>query len=123
MSYVGSLEQIPAGWFLCDGTNGTPDLRDRFLEGSGTSPLASMITPGLPNITGSLLSHNGGEWLGTGVFQVKNDPYHTCAWGTDMPLDLISFSFDASRCSPIYQNDIKTVQPAAYTVYFIIRLK
>lgn len=27
---------IPTGWFLCDGTNGTPDLRDRFIVGSGS---------------------------------------------------------------------------------------
>lgn len=26
---------IPQGWFLCDGTNGTPDLRDRFIVGAG----------------------------------------------------------------------------------------
>lgn len=27
---------IPTGWLLCDGTNGTPDLRDRFIVGSGS---------------------------------------------------------------------------------------
>lgn len=27
--------EIPEGWYLCDGTNGTPDLRDRFIVGSG----------------------------------------------------------------------------------------
>ena len=27
----------PTGWKLCDGTNGTPDLRDRFIVGAGTS--------------------------------------------------------------------------------------
>ena len=26
---------IPAGWDLCDGTKGTPDLRDRFVRGTG----------------------------------------------------------------------------------------
>ena len=28
---------IPSGWQICDGTNGTPDLRDRFIVGSGSS--------------------------------------------------------------------------------------
>jgi len=28
---------IPEGWALCDGTNGTPDLRDRFILGAGGS--------------------------------------------------------------------------------------
>ena len=26
---------IPTGWKLCDGTNGTPDLRNRFIVGAG----------------------------------------------------------------------------------------
>jgi len=29
------LDALPTGWFLCDGTNGTPDLRDKFVVGSG----------------------------------------------------------------------------------------
>lgn len=33
--WVGSVGDIPAGWHLCDGTNGTPDLRDRFVVGAG----------------------------------------------------------------------------------------
>jgi hypothetical protein len=35
---------LPAGWALCDGTNGTPDLRDRFIVGGnlagGSTPAA-----------------------------------------------------------------------------------
>ena len=30
-----SGSSIPSGWHLCDGTNNTPDLRDRFIVGSG----------------------------------------------------------------------------------------
>ncbi|MBQ3834526.1 MAG: hypothetical protein II816_03320 [Elusimicrobia bacterium] len=31
--WSGSVTDIPAGWVLCDGTNGTPDLRGRFVLG------------------------------------------------------------------------------------------
>lgn len=31
----GAVADIPIGWALCDGSNGTPDLRDRFIVGSG----------------------------------------------------------------------------------------
>jgi microcystin-dependent protein len=31
----GSAASIPDGWKLCDGQNGTPDLRDRFVVGAG----------------------------------------------------------------------------------------
>lgn len=35
--WAGSVGSIPNGWALCDGNNGTPDLRDRFIVGSGSS--------------------------------------------------------------------------------------
>ena len=35
--WSGATNSIPAGWALCDGTNGTPDLRDRFVVGAGNS--------------------------------------------------------------------------------------
>lgn len=35
--WSGSAAAIPSGWYLCDGTNSTPDLRDRFVVGAGTS--------------------------------------------------------------------------------------
>jgi microcystin-dependent protein len=31
--YTGSVASIPTGWQLCDGSNGTPDLRGRFIVG------------------------------------------------------------------------------------------
>ena len=34
--WSGSIASIPSGWLLCDGTKGTPDLRDRFIVGAGT---------------------------------------------------------------------------------------
>lgn len=33
----GSVASIPSGWFLCDGNNGTPNLRDRFVVGAGST--------------------------------------------------------------------------------------
>lgn len=33
----GSSDTIPANWALCNGENGTPDLRDRFVVGAGNS--------------------------------------------------------------------------------------
>lgn len=35
LMWSGSIDQIPEGWHICDGTNGTPDLRDRFIVGAG----------------------------------------------------------------------------------------
>jgi hypothetical protein len=46
----GLLTNIPSGWELCDGTNGTPDLRSKFLKGSAVS-----VNPGN---TGGSATHN-----------------------------------------------------------------
>lgn len=35
--WSGTVNNIPSGWALCDGTNGTPDLLDRFVVGAGSS--------------------------------------------------------------------------------------
>jgi hypothetical protein len=34
--WSGTVATIPASWALCDGANGTPDLRNRFILGAGT---------------------------------------------------------------------------------------
>lgn len=35
--WYGSVASIPAGWALCNGSNGTPDLRNRFVVGAGAN--------------------------------------------------------------------------------------
>ena len=35
--WSGSEGSIPSGWYLCNGSNSTPDLRDRFIVGAGNS--------------------------------------------------------------------------------------
>jgi microcystin-dependent protein len=37
LAWSGSIANIPAGFVICDGTNSTPDLRDRFIVGAGTT--------------------------------------------------------------------------------------
>ena len=45
MIWSGSSASIPTGWLLCDGTNSTPDLRNRFVVGA-TSTYAVGATGG-----------------------------------------------------------------------------
>ena len=35
--WSGATNAIPTGWLICDGTNSTPDLRDRFIIGAGST--------------------------------------------------------------------------------------
>lgn len=53
--WSGTVATIPTNWQLCDGTNGTPDLRDRFIVGA-TSDNGGVAKT---NITGSLTQSGG----------------------------------------------------------------
>ena len=91
--WSGSIGSIPAGYVLCNGSNGTPDLRDRFIVGAGstyavdatggsadaivvthTHTATSVVTdPGHSHGTGVagnnfLTVSTGGLQLGSGVF-------------------------------------------------------
>ena len=60
---------IPTGWALCNGSNGTPNLQDRFIVGAG-SGYAVGATGGSANAT--LVSHNHTGTTGG----VSADHYH-----------------------------------------------
>ena len=53
--WSGAANAIPTGWVLCNGANGTPDLRDRFVVGAG-SGYSVGNTGGSANAT--LVSHS-----------------------------------------------------------------
>lgn len=48
--WSGAIGAIPSGWLLCDGSNGTPDLRNRFVMGAG-SAYAVGATGGATDVT------------------------------------------------------------------------
>ena len=52
--WSGTIATIPSGWLLCDGTNSTPDLRNRFIVGaySDTSGVAYTTITGANTQTG-----------------------------------------------------------------------
>jgi hypothetical protein len=52
--WSGSIATIPSGWVLCNGSNGTPDLRDRFVICAGGT-YAVAATGG--NADATLVSH------------------------------------------------------------------
>ena len=68
--WSGSIATIPAGWFLCDGTNGTPNLRDRFIVGAGTTyavgamggaATVALVEANLPSHTHTVSGTTGGQ--------------------------------------------------------------
>lgn len=84
----------------------------------------SFIEAAIPNIRGTFSSNT--EWYlpsnypPTGVFTRESvSNYHPgdAEWGGDS-----LYTLDASRASSVYKNGCNTVQPPAYTVYYIIKV-
>ena len=55
--WYGAANAIPLGWTLCNGSNNTPDLRDRFIVGAG-STYAVAATGGTANAVVVTHTHN-----------------------------------------------------------------
>lgn len=101
MLWYGSIASIPSGWHICDGTMGTPDLRNKFVFGGGSaSPPGTTggeITH-VHNFTGDGHAHDigAGDYIqagadyknvttqvpavGTTDFQVHLPPYHVLGY-------------------------------------------
>ena len=60
--WSGSADAIPSGWWLCNGENGTPDLRNRFIIGAGGSHAAGS-TGGNASQTVTLSGQTGATTL------------------------------------------------------------
>ena len=56
MLWSGTTATIPSGWALCNGTNGTPQLTNRFIVGAGGSLYSPNATGGYKDAT--LVSHS-----------------------------------------------------------------
>jgi hypothetical protein len=71
--WSGSVANIPAGWVLCNGSNSTPDLRNKFILGAGSTyavgatggskdAIVVSHTHSFSGSTGSAGSHTHGAW-------------------------------------------------------------
>jgi hypothetical protein len=79
--YAGLTADIPAGWQLADGTNGTPDLRDKFVVGAG-----NLYTQGSAGgsttiaVTTTTVASGGGTTVVNGVTSPYLQPYYATAY-------------------------------------------
>ena len=58
--WSGSIVSIPVGWFLCNGSNGTPDLRNKFIVGAGSAYDPEDTGGGLNHAHGIDINHSHG---------------------------------------------------------------
>lgn len=107
IAWYGEIDKIPDNWTICDGTNGTPDLRNRFIIGSsekinfgerGGSSSIQLTKSNLPPIGQSSFScdsHNGPYHHKTDNFIKFISPYSVSTkkgfnddWGSNWMIDL-----------------------------------
>jgi hypothetical protein len=83
MLWSGSTGSIPSGWVLCNGSNSTPDLRNRFVVGAGDTYSVD-ATGGSADAT--LVSHTH-----TATSSVTDPSHaHLSAQGTEFPIYAVS---------------------------------
>lgn len=75
--WSGSVLGVPTGWALCNGANGTPDLRDRFVVGAGSS-----LSPGQFGGNVSLTTSSAGTHTHSGSTSSTGAHTHSGATGS-----------------------------------------
>jgi len=103
----GLINNIPLGWYLCNGTNGTVDLRDRFVIGTGTTYTSGSIggskdaivvshnhTASSSSSAGSTASSDAQKWFGHRGVQTGAST--TNPEGTDLYVGFTSASVSVS---------------------------
>ncbi len=121
--WSGTVASIPTGWHLCDGTNGTPDLRDRFVVGARQDSGGVSMT----NVSGSL-TKTGGEAKHT--LTIAEMPAHTHTYnepifpsrydGHSSPL---CTGTQVSNSSSVGGSQPHNILPPYYAVCFIMKIQ
>lgn len=132
--WYGDKANIPDGFALCDGTKGTPDLRDRFLVGAGSTyslgakggeAMHKLVRAELPSqsvdFVGWYISAYGSSHKihgdsGKGTFQVLNFSGSLGTNSTYFWLKPFSLGFKLGNDQP-HEN-----RPPYYALYYIMKL-
>lgn len=120
--FAGAVANIPTGWALCDGNNGTPDLRNNFVRGAGGlfAPNAiggSDVTGGHALSVAELAVHSHTYTARTGsVGSDTDDPVDSTAAGASSPVTATSSV--GSGTAHTHPNTV----PPFYALAYIMKL-
>ena len=109
--WSGSIASIPSGWLLCDGSNSTPDLRNRFIIGANADDGGAAKT----SVTGSA-TQSGGSKDAIVVSHTHTatvtDPGHRHTWGYGLEQDDNASGGSFLEYTRIPGSDASVIQPA-----------
>ena len=135
--YSGELDNIPAGWALCNGQNGTPNLVDKFIVAAGSKyqPNATGGKDSISIPTSAIPSHHhtmfAGQYVGGRNTWVRPGEYCSVdagpgGWneryviqGTSTPASLGITGDVAGNNSTVSELDNR---PAFYALAFIMKV-
>lgn len=121
LMWKGTIATIPAGWALCNGSGGTPDLRDKFIVGATQDDGGVAKT----NITGSLTQSGGAIVTATGYAIVTDSGhYHDLGvGGTDVGTNMPNYYTTTTTMSANVSDSGHTHDsiPPYYALAFIMK--
>lgn len=131
--WYGDLANIPEGYVLCDGNNGTPDLRNKFVVGAGSDYKMGSIG-GNNSITLSVDQLPPHNHSGSGTTDVNEINPKCTRNGGDGDGYLTGKNNSSSKCHPLrHQHQFKLttdntgnntpidIRPPFYALYFIMK--
>ena len=129
--YTGKFADIPDNWHLCDGTNGTPNLNDKYLKGTiyqseiGTTGGNNEYTIKQENLPPATVSIYANDYLamGTHAYPMAN-PVHTvrtCDANTSLSLRMHYLATYIHF--PDWKGKPLPVAPLHQTVAYIMKMK
>jgi microcystin-dependent protein len=103
--WSGQISTIPQGWVLCDGSNGTPDLRSRFIVGASNGSISAPLTAKIVGAQGGEESHI----LTLGEMPMHNHSYYALVnnngwWNNGYS----NTGFSPKQWWPLKPNDVPT---------------
>lgn len=108
--WYGTEASLDPNWHICDGTMGTPDLRNKFVMGASSDYSAPATTPGEVRYEGGSLtaitttsagSHNHGAATGGTTLSATDIPTHSHTLYVDGSADTDNLSYGFSYASNI----------------------
>ncbi len=132
--WTGSISTIPEGWIICDGTNGTPDLRVKFPKGVPNDSTDPGLTGGEDVVTLTefqMPSHRHSFFVPNHEHSSQDNVQSTSGSLVTLPLTGSTFSgefladisstFEIAGMTSTGGNNSHTNLPASEDVLYIMR--
>jgi hypothetical protein len=118
----GTTNNIPDGWAVCDGQNGTPNLTDRYIK-AGTQVTTGNAAVSISGTTSSTGSHTHGINSSTKNFRTTKGSSWCSGWKTGSGVYSLSQSASGTHSHPYTVTTATDIKPKWQKLIFIMRIR